>query len=72
MQGKIVFYNEEKGYGFLDPGDGGGNLFFHATGIDTSEGFPLLCPGDAVEFTMGSNRKGPCAENVRKLPKQRQ
>lgn len=67
--GKIVFYSEDRGFGFIDPGDGGKSLFFHATGIDTSEGFPILSPGDAVEFSIGSNRKGPCAENVKKIKK---
>lgn len=67
--GRIVFYNEEKDYGFLEHDDGGKDLFFHASRINTDNGFPILCPGDGVEFNNGQNRRGACAENVRKLPR---
>jgi len=68
--GKIKWYNEAKGYGFIACDDGGPDLFVHATGLNTDNGFPILCPGDAVTFDVGEGRKGPLAENVRKLPKQ--
>lgn len=65
--GKIAFYSEDKGYGFIALDDGGKDLFFHASAINTDNGFPILTPGDTVEFSMGQNRRGPCAEDVRKL-----
>ena len=52
---------------FIEVEDGGKDLFFHHSAVNTDNGFPTLCPGDAVEFNIGQNRRGPVAENVRKL-----
>ncbi|MBP7053589.1 MAG: cold shock domain-containing protein [Phycisphaerae bacterium] len=68
--GKIKFYNEDKGWGFIACDDGGKDVFFHASGLNTDNGFPILCSGDPVTFEVGGDRKRrPIAENVRKLPK---
>jgi CspA family cold shock protein len=56
-----------KGYGFIDMNDGGKDIFFHQSGVDCTNGMPILSEGDAVEFEMGESRRGPCATNVRKL-----
>jgi len=64
--GKIKFYDESKGWAFISCDDGGKDLFFHQSGINTDNGFPILSRGDAVEFEVGQNRRGPVAENIRK------
>jgi CspA family cold shock protein len=67
VTGKIKFYDEVRGWGFISCDDRGKALFFHQSGINTYNGFPILSPGDAVEFSIGQNRRGPVAENIRKV-----
>ena len=62
--GKVKFFNDEKGFGFITPDDGGKDIFVHISGIN---GQAQLADGDAVEYEVGEGRKGPCAENVTKL-----
>ena len=62
-QGTVKWFNEGKGFGFIEPEDGGKDLFFHHSEIDG------LAPndGDNVEFEVGEGRKGPCAVSVKKI-----
>jgi CspA family cold shock protein len=64
--GKVKWFNDEKGYGFITPDDGGADLFVHYSAIQ-SDGFKSVKEGQAVEFTIGEGRKGPAAENVKPL-----
>ena len=59
--GRVKFFNQEKGFGFITPDDGSKEIFVHVTGV--SSGQPLK-EGDAVEYEVGEGRKGPCAINV--------
>lgn len=59
--GKVKFFNEEKGFGFICPEDGTKDLFVHISGV---EGGQSLAQDDKVEFELGEGRKGPCAINV--------
>ena len=61
--GKIKFFNEEKGYGFITPDDGGKDVFVHHS--DT--GGQALNEGDLVEYEIGEGRKGPCAKDVKQV-----
>lgn len=61
-KGKVKFFNEQKGFGFITPDNGGKDLFVHANNI---QGDPRsMREGQAVEFEEGQGRKGPEATNV--------
>lgn len=63
MQGKILFYNDAKGFGFIGL-DRGGDLFFHITACAPSSWLPT--EGEPVTFSEGRGRDGrPCALDVR-------
>jgi cold shock protein len=62
--GTVKWFNNDKGYGFITPEDGGKDLFVHHTGID-GEGFKSLPEGARVEFEATEGPKGPQATNVR-------
>ena len=61
--GKIKWFNDEKGYGFIEPDERGKDLFVHHS---ETEGY-ALDEGDAVEYEVGEGHKGPCATKVKKL-----
>ncbi len=61
-KGKVKFFNEQKGFGFITPDDGGKDLFVHANNL--GDGLRSLDEGAAVEFEEGPGRKGPEAKDV--------
>lgn len=65
MQGKVKWFNAEKGYGFIES-DEGGDVFVHYSAIQ-SEGFKTLEEGQSVEFDIVEGARGPQAANVVKL-----
>lgn len=65
MQGKVKWFNAEKGYGFIEREDGAGDVFVHYSAI-TMEGFKTLNEGDQVEFEIVEGARGPQAANVSK------
>jgi cold shock protein len=65
MQGKVKWFNAEKGYGFIET-EQGGDVFVHFSAIQ-SEGFKTLEEGQSVEFDIVEGARGPQAANVNKL-----
>lgn len=63
--GRVKWFNDKKGFGFIEPDGGGEDVFVHHTSI-MSEGFRTLLEGQAVEFEMTRGPKGFQALNVQK------
>lgn len=64
VKGKVKWFNEKKGYGFIEREDGG-DVFVHFSAIK-GEGFKTLAEGQTVEFEIIQGDKGPQAANVTK------
>ena len=62
-KGKVKWFNDQKGYGFI-ASDEGGDVFVHHTAIQ-KEGYRTLAEGEEVEFDLEQGPKGPKAANVR-------
>ena len=62
--GTVKWFNDQKGFGFIVPDDGGKDLFVHHTNI-TAEGFRSLQENQKVEYEAAEGTKGPEAINVR-------
>ena len=62
-KGTVKWFNASKGFGFINPDDGGDDLFVHHSEIKT-DGYASLNEGQKVEFEVGEGKKGPCATNV--------
>jgi CspA family cold shock protein len=62
--GKVKWFNESKGFGFIEKREGG-EIFVHWTGIKET-GFKTLAPGEEVEFDIYEGRQGHEAQNVTK------
>ena len=65
MNGKVKWFNAEKGFGFIER-EGGEDVFVHFSAI-TGEGFKTLDEGQSVEFDVVEGSRGPQAANVVKL-----
>ncbi|OGQ23492.1 MAG: cold-shock protein [Deltaproteobacteria bacterium RIFCSPLOWO2_02_FULL_44_10] len=62
-RGKVKWFNNAKGYGFIAPVDGGEDVFVHFSAIG-GDGFKTLKENDTVEFEITDGPKGKQATNV--------
>jgi cold shock protein len=62
MQGKVKWFNPDKGYGFIETEEGG-DVFVHFSAIQT-DGFKTLEEGQSVEFEVVDGNRGAQAANV--------
>jgi len=63
MRGTVKWFNDQKGFGFISPEEGGKDLFVHHSEIKMT-GFRTLADGELVEFDRTDTPKGPAATNV--------
>jgi CspA family cold shock protein len=61
-EGKVKWFNESKGFGFIEKNDGG-DVFVHHSAIQGTA-FKTLTEGQSVSFDVVQGNKGPAAENV--------
>ena len=54
--GTVKFYNDQKGFGFIAPEDGGNDVFVHATALERS-GMRMLNEGQKVSFTTAIDKR---------------
>ena len=62
--GKVKWFDNKKGFGFIIPDDGGEDVFVHHSGV-VSEGFKTLQENQSVEYDIGEDKNRPCAINVK-------
>lgn len=65
VRGKVKWFNNQKGYGFITP-ESGSDVFVHHSAIQ-GEGYKSLTEGQEVEFEVEKGPKGEQAKNVVKL-----
>ena len=63
LKGKVKWFKESKGFGFITPEDGSKDVFVHFSAIQ-GNGFKTLAEGQMVEFEIQDGQKGPTAVNV--------
>lgn len=63
QEGIVKWFNAEKGYGFIERGDGQGDVFVHFSAIN-GDGYRTLEQGQKVTFEVTQGQKGPQAANV--------
>ena len=64
--GKIKWFNPTKGYGFIETGEQGKDIFLHISALQEA-GIDQITEGESVSYEIGENRGKPTAINVKKL-----
>ncbi|QEC79220.1 cold-shock protein [Mucilaginibacter sp. AW1-7] len=60
QQGTVKFFNDEKGFGFITPANGGSEIFVHSSGLIDN-----IRENNSVSYDVEEGRKGPNAVNVK-------
>jgi CspA family cold shock protein len=68
MRGTVKWFNSQKGFGFIQPDNGGKDAFVHISAVERS-GLGVLTEGQKVEFELVTDRRNgkSSAENLRKV-----
>jgi CspA family cold shock protein len=66
--GTVKFYNSQRGYGFIQPDDGGKDVFVHATALERA-GMRGLVEGQKISFDVETDRRSgkPAASNLKQV-----
>jgi cold shock protein len=64
LKGRVKWFNESKGFGFITPEDGSKDVFVHFSAIQDTD-FKTLAEGQPVSFDIVDGAKGPSASNVK-------
>jgi CspA family cold shock protein len=62
--GRVKWFNPTKGYGFIQPQDGGRDVFVHISAVERA-GLSSLNEGQTIEYELVSNRGKEAAENIK-------
>lgn len=65
--GTVKWFNDAKGFGFIEPDQGGGDVFAHFSAIQM-DGFRTLKQGSKVSYELVAGPKGMLAHNIQPLP----
>lgn len=65
--GTVKWFNDQKGFGFIEPSDGGKDVFVHFSAI-SGQGYKSLPEGAKVEYEVEQGAKGPQATSVTLAP----
>lgn len=65
MRGKVKWFNDQKGFGFITPEDDDNDVFVHYSAIQSGDKHKSLHEDDTVEFETEETNKGLAAKNVR-------
>ena len=63
--GRVKWFNDAKGFGFIEREDGEHDVFFHFTAIQV-DGYKTVAEGQRVEFDLYDGPKGPLAKNIQR------
>ncbi|CAD5366216.1 Cold shock domain protein CspD [Rubrivivax sp. A210] len=66
MSGTVKWFNDAKGFGFIEPDGGGADVFAHFSAVQM-EGFRTLKQGGRVSYELVQGPKGDLAQNIRAL-----
>lgn len=66
QNGRVKFFNDRKGWGFIEPEGGGEDIFVHYSAIE-GEGYRTLTDGDKVQYELVTGDKGLQARHVQKV-----
>ena len=64
--GKIKWFNPAKGYGFIENGTGGKDVFLHVSALEKA-GIETLTEGEEIEFEIGENKGKENAINIKRV-----
>jgi cold shock CspA family protein len=67
LTGEVSWFNADKGFGFVAPDDGSGDVFVHFSALEDDGGYRTLEQGERISFSVRDGERGRQAEQVRRL-----